>query len=169
MLVTNASAETLYGAMTKAYQDNPDLLAARAELRATDETVAIARAGGRPTIAGEASVTAQDTNGVDTSSAQIGLSISQSIFDGFRTKNSILAAQTRVLSGRQVLISNEMDIFISTVQSYLDVLLNQQITSIRTQNLDFLREQLNASKIRLRVGEGTRTDVAQAEASLAAS
>ena len=67
MLVTNASAETFYGAMTKAYQDNPDLLAARAELRATDETVAIARAGGRPTIAGEASVTAQDTNGVDTS------------------------------------------------------------------------------------------------------
>lgn len=169
VFVSNASAETLYGAMSKAYKDNPDLLAARAELRATDETVTIARAGQRPTIAGEASITAQDTNGVDTSSAEIGLSISQSIFDGFRTKNAILAAQTRVLSGRQVLLSNEMDILISTVQAYLDVLLNQQITSIRNQNLDFLREQLKASQIRLRVGEGTRTDVAQAEASLAAA
>lgn len=166
---SSASAETLYGAMSKAYKDNPDLLAARAELRATDENVAIARAGQRPTIAGEASVTAKDTNGVDTSSAEIGLSITQSIFDGFRTKNSILAAQSRVLSGRQVLLSNEMDILISAVQAYLDVLLNQQITSIRSQNLDFLREQLKAAQIRLRVGEGTRTDVAQAEASLAAA
>lgn len=169
MFVSSASAETLYGAMSKAYEDNPDLVAARAGLRATDENVAIAKAGRRPTLAGEAKLTAQDTNGVDTSSAEIGLSISQSIFDGFRTKNSILGANARVLSGRQVLLSNEMDILISTVQSYLDVLLNQQITSIRSQNLDFLEEQLKASQIRLRVGEGTRTDVAQAEASLAAA
>ncbi|MBO6920515.1 MAG: TolC family outer membrane protein [Rhizobiaceae bacterium] len=169
MSFSSASAETLYGAMSKAYRDNPDLLSARAGLRATDETVAIAKSGRRPTIAGEAKVTAQDTNGVDTSSAEISLSISQSIFDGFRTKNSILAAHARVLSGRQVLLSNEMDILISTVQSYLDVLLNQQITSIRSQNLDFLEEQLKASQTRLRVGEGTRTDVAQAEASLAAA
>ena len=169
MFTSSASTETLYGAMSQAYKDNPDLLAARAGLRAADENVAIARAGQRPTIFGEASIATIDTNGVDSNTSEIGLNITQSLFDGFRTKNSILAAQTRVLSGRQVLLSNEMDILILVAQVYLDVLLTQQITSIRNQNFQFLREQLKSTQVRLRVGEATRTDVAQAEASLAAA
>lgn len=38
-------AETIFGAMAKAYANNPDLNAARAGLRATDEGVPIAKAG----------------------------------------------------------------------------------------------------------------------------
>lgn len=169
VLPSVASAETLYGALTRAYNDNPDLMAARAGLRATDENVAIAKSGYRPQISAEASATAQDVDGVSSSTAQIGLNISQSIFDGYRTKNNILSARSRVLAGRQSLLSTEMDIFITAVQAYVDVLLYQQVSSIRRQNLDFLDEQLKASRIRLRVGEGTKTDVAQAQASLAAA
>ena len=162
-------AETLYGAMTKAYNDNPDLIAARANQRALDESVAIAKAGGRPNISGSATATYKNVDGTVTNGSQVQLSISQSLFDGFKTKNSVLAANSRILAGQQSLLSNEMDILISVVQSYVDVLLNQQISSIRNQNLDFLVEQLSAARARLDAGEGTRTDVAQAQASLAAA
>jgi outer membrane protein len=162
-------AETLYGAMAKAYNDNPDLIAARASQRALDESIAIAKAGGRPSLSGTATATYKNVDGTVSKSSEVELSISQSLFDGFKNKNSVLAANSRILAGQQSLLSNEMDILISVVQSYVDVLLNQQISSIRNQNLDFLVEQLSAARARLDAGEGTRTDVAQAQASLAAA
>ena len=48
-------AETIFGAMAKAYANNPDLNAARAGLRATDESVPIAKSGFRPQVAAFAS------------------------------------------------------------------------------------------------------------------
>jgi outer membrane protein len=52
-----AFAETIYQAMAKAYENNPDLNAARAGLRATDEGVALAKSGYRPFIGAEATTT----------------------------------------------------------------------------------------------------------------
>ncbi|MEM8539947.1 MAG: TolC family outer membrane protein, partial [Pseudomonadota bacterium] len=44
---------------------------------------------------------------------------------------------------------------------------NRQIASLREQNIESLKEQLRSERARFDVGEGTRTDVAQAESSLA--
>ena len=49
-----ASAETIFGALVKAYQLNSTLNAERAGVRVTDEDVAIAKSGYRPTISGVA-------------------------------------------------------------------------------------------------------------------
>ena len=45
-----ASADTLKGALTQAYQNNPTLNAQRASVRATDETVPQALSGYRPRV-----------------------------------------------------------------------------------------------------------------------
>jgi len=50
LFVQPADADTLQDAMALAYQGNPNLLAARAQLRATDESVPIALSGWRPTL-----------------------------------------------------------------------------------------------------------------------
>ena len=47
----------------------------------------------------------------------------------------------------------------------MDVIRDRQIAVLREQNLEFLAEQVRAARSRFEVGEGTRTDVAQAEAS----
>ena len=47
-------AETLMGAMRRAYDANPQLNAGRAELRAIDERVPQAQAGMRPRVTGDA-------------------------------------------------------------------------------------------------------------------
>lgn len=173
---TPVSAESLSGAMAKAYANNPDLNAARAALRATDENVTIAKAGYRPQVAATASGTVTNlrdfsdnvTDDQTYRTGQIGVSITQVIFDGFQTLSRIRAAESGVYADQENLKANEISILLSAVQAYADIARDQQVVSIRKQNLEFLNEQLNASQTRLDVGEGTRTDVSQAQAQLAA-
>ncbi|RUX01434.1 transporter, partial [Mesorhizobium sp. M8A.F.Ca.ET.059.01.1.1] len=51
--------------------------------------------------------------------------------------------------------------------AYMDVIRDRQIAVLTEQNLQFLTEQARAARSRFEVGEGTRTDVAQADASRA--
>lgn len=171
---SSASAETILGAMAKAYANNPDLNAARAGLRATDEGVAIAKSGYRPQIAASASrTTSWNTNsgaGIpdhNTISDSVGITITQVVFDGFQTLNRVRAAEAGVFATREQLRANEMQILLSAASSYANIARDQEIVAIRKQNLNFLREQLNAAKSRLDVGEGTSTDVSLAQAQLA--
>lgn len=171
-----AAAETIFGAMAKAYENNPDLNAVRARLRATDENVTIAKAGMRPQVAATASATQLSVSHMsgmpsgytnDYNQTDVGLSITQMIFDGFQTLNNVRAAEAGVFASRENLKANEISILLAAAQAYADVARDQQIVVIRKQNLAFLQEQLNAANARLEVGEGTRTDVSQAEAQLA--
>lgn len=174
------SAETIYGAMEKAYQNNPDLNAVRAGLRATDEGVPIAKAGYRPRISATATgslIREESELGLagggsateDFHTGSAGITITQQIFDGFQTLNNVRAAEANVFSSRETLKANEISILLAAAQSYANIARDQRIVSIRRQNLSFLREQLNAANARLEVGEGTRTDVSQAEAELASA
>lgn len=168
-LPNSAIAESLYGAMAKAYANNPDLNAARAGLRATDEGVAMAKSGYRPIVAAESEFTVTDVNGRTTKNASIGVSITQSLFDGFQTRNNIRAAESQVFAGRENLRGTEIDILLATAQAYANVNRDNQIVAFRQQNIAFLQEQLSAASARFDVGESTRTDVSQAEAQLAAA
>ena len=167
VLPQTASAETLYQAMAKAYENNPDLNAARAGLRATDEGVALAKSGYRPTIAAEAITTSTNTNGFVNNSGSIGISINQTLFDGFQTRNNVRAAEAQVFAGRENLRGTEIDILLATVQAYANVTRDNQIVAYRKQNISFLQEQFSAARARFDVGESTRTDVSLAEAELA--
>lgn len=164
-----ANSETIMGAMSRAYDNNPDLAAARAGLRATDEGVAIAKSGYRPTISGSVVGAVTDINGNTSNSVTGTISITQQLFDGFATKNNVGVAKSAVFAGRENLTSTEIDILQSAAQAYANLARDNQLVSIRRQNIKFLQEQLNAAQSRLRVGEGTRTDVSQAQAQLASA
>jgi outer membrane protein len=173
-LSSAAWADSIFDAMAKAYENNPDLNAARAGLRATDEGVTIAKAGWRPQISGFAQMSKSRYSVKQTSTAQpdfisksIGLTITQQVFDGFQTLNRVRAAESNVYSERANLKASEIQTLLSAAQSYSNIARDQEIVAIRKQNLAFLREQVNAANARLDVGEGTRTDVSLAEAELA--
>jgi outer membrane protein len=171
LLVSPASAATLVEVLAWAYSSNPQLNAQRADLRATDEGVPQAKSGYRPSIFANGQVAAEridnEITGSDTRYPRsVNLQIEQPIFLGFRTKNSVRAAESSVLAGREVLRSTEQDVLLDAVTAFMDVAQNQAIVSLRSQNLEFLREQVRAANDRLNVGEGTRTDVAQTNASL---
>lgn len=163
-----AFGETLSGAMAKAYQNNSTLNSSRAGLRATDEGVAIAKSGYRPTIGASVSGTYTSESGVVSpqriTTGQYGIQLNQTLFDGFQTKNNVRAAEAQVRATRENLRNTEQTVLIDTATAYMDVIRDRQIVRLRQSNLEFLEEQVRAANSRFEVGEGTRTDVAQAEA-----
>src|SRR5437879_3750551 len=153
LAATPASAQTLTEAFAYTYNNNPQILAQRALLRSTDEQVPQALANWRPTVtltgtAGfeRAGVAARGTSTQFSSfePRAADLRITQPLYRGGRTE-----AQTRQA--------------INTVQAN-----RAQTRSEGNRNKEQgLRRQLEATQDRFRVGEVTRTDVAQAESQLA--
>ena len=166
-----ASAETITGALAKAYQYNSQLNAARAGVRVTDEGVAIAKSGWRPTATGSGSIDYTNTHGQGISrritTGSFGVQINQTLFDGFQTKNNVAAAESQVKASVESLRNTEENILFNAASAYMDVIRDRQIAVLTEQNLQFLTEQARAARSRFEVGEGTRTDVAQADASRA--
>jgi outer membrane protein len=170
-----AFAESLMGALAKAYNNNSQLNSARAGVRVRDEDVAIAKSGYRPTLTGTVAGSYSSTVEADTfgtqrgSNLQAAVTVRQTLFDGFRTKNQVKAAESGVYFSREALRDTEQKVLLSAVSAYLSVIRDSKIAALRKKNVAFLVEQLRSAKARFEVGEGTRTDVAQADAGRAAA
>ncbi|RUY14170.1 transporter [Mesorhizobium sp. M7A.F.Ca.US.005.03.2.1] len=170
-----ASAETISGALAKAYQYNSSLNSARAGVRVTDEGVAIAKSGYRPVVTGSADIdySSSHLNGTNSSvrltTGNFGVQIDQTLFDGFQTRNNVAAAEAQVRASVESLRNTEEGILFSAAQAYMNVIRDRQVAVLTEQNLQFLTETARAARSRFEVGEGTRTDVAQADASRAAA
>ncbi|MDN5249453.1 TolC family outer membrane protein [Bartonella sp. TP] len=162
-----ACAETLLGAMTKAYNNNVSLNSSRYAARASDEDVAVAMSAVRPVINVTGSYSSQWLNAdshkySDTGALQI--QISQRLFDGFQAANNIKAARAQAAAQRQALRNEEQNQLNNTVAAYANVFASREIVKLRHQNLLALEEQVRSANARLVVGEGTKTDYAQAKA-----
>lgn len=164
LMVVPAGAETITGALAKAYQNNSGLNSARAGVRVTDEGVPLAKSGYRPTIAAVGSVNYASQAGTRISTGSFGVELRQTLFDGFQTKNNVRAAEARVRAANEALRNTEQNTLFNAAAAYMDVIRDRQIAALRERNLAFLKEQVRAARSRFEVGEGTRTDVAQAEA-----
>ena len=71
------------------------------------------------------------------------------------------------MAERANLIAQEQTSFTNAVNAYVGVIQAQQLLALNVNNEQVLAKQLQATNDRFRVGEITRTDVAQAEAALA--
>jgi len=169
-----AHAETLLSALAKAYAANPTLQAARATLRATDEGVAQAVSGWRPSVSVSATTSAkqQETssssgNKVDTNPKTLSLAVTQSLYAGGQTTAKILSAENTVRAQRARLQTTEQTVLLNAATAYLNVLRDQAVVELNAKNELVLASQLEATQDRFNVGEITRTDVHQAESRLA--
>ncbi len=174
-------AETISGALAKAYMNNPQLNAARAGTRAVDENVPRATAGFRPTVTGTADVGFQFNEswrpatptapgvmtGTHTVPRGVGVTVQQNLFNGNRTVNGVRQAETQVLQSREQLRSIEQTVLANGAAAYMNVLRDTAILNLRSNNVKVLEQQLKQTQDRFQVGEVTRTDVAQSESALA--
>ncbi|MES0868038.1 TolC family outer membrane protein [Pseudovibrio sp. SCP19] len=162
-----ANALSIKEALAATYQNNPTLNASRAQLRATDEGVPQALAGWRPSIiaSGNYGYQWQEARGVYRGNNQYSLSVqaTQPLFRGFRTVNSTRQAESIVRAQREDLRFAEQTALFQAATAYMDVIRDTALVSLRRSDLKFQEEQVRASKDRFNVGEGTRTDVSQAE------
>ncbi len=190
----HAAVNSLEEALVQAYKTNPTLLAQRAALRAVDETVNQAVAGWKPTVTASASYQISDEENVgtffegnfgqdlndnetlddafatpsetDAETLSYGVTINQNVFRGFRTLNETRQAKANVRAAREQLRLTEISVLLDAVTAYMDVLRDEAVVRLSQNNVQVLNRQLEAARDRFRVGEITRTDVAQAEARL---
>ncbi len=173
----------------KAYLNNPSLNSQRAAVRATDENVPQALSGYRPRVSivatgGEQSLSATTrvtgaavppgspaayfTQSGYNAPFSTGATITQTLFNGFQTANRTRQAESQVLAARATLRLTEQTVLLSAVTAYMNLLRDTAILDLQRRNVEVLQEQLRQTRDRFNVGEVTRTDVAQAESSLAA-
>ncbi|UFN51004.1 TolC family outer membrane protein [Roseomonas sp. OT10] len=181
-----ARSQTLQEALAQTYANNPSLQAARAQLRVVDENVPQALAGWRPTVSlsgsggyteGTARARVGDGQGgqiigyndFSRNTLSLAATVNQPLYRGGRTVASTKRAENQVLAQRARVLSAEQTVLQQGVEAYVNVIRFQEEVRLNVNNVQVLQRQLDATNERFRVGEITRTDVAQAESRLAAA
>ena len=182
------AAETIETALAKAYQNNPQLNAQRAILRQADEGVPEALSGYRPNISANATLGRQYTDtrqeipplppalpgGVSfeakglTAPSSVGLTGTETFFNGERTANSVRKAESQVSQARETLRMMEESVLLAAATVYMDVSRDSANLQVQQNNVRVLERTLQDTRNRFNAGQVTSTDVAQAEAQLAA-
>jgi len=169
-------AETLGDALVDAYRNSNLLEQNRALLRAADEKVGQAVARLRPILSfiaqANRQVTADRTTfatNIDSTSASLDLSVRLNVWDGGANRIAVGSAKESVLATRQQLIDVEQRVLLDAVNAYVEVRLALENVRLLENNVGLNQEELQAVRDRFSVGEVTLTDVAQAEAALAAA
>jgi outer membrane protein len=173
-----ALADTIEAALVRAYQNNPQLNAQRAQVRATDENVPQALSGYRPRVAITGSAGYQYTDlltqqgGTAIHGTQVprsvGATVTQTLYNGQQTANRTRGAESQVSAAREGLRVLEQTVLLSAATIYMDYLRDSAIVEVQRSNVRVLEQTLKQTRDRFNVGEVTRTDVAQSEAQLAA-
>ena len=187
-LPRDLAAETMELALARAYQGNPQLNAQRAIVRQNDEGVSQALSGYRPTLSATASVGEQYTNetgvippippglpnGVSynvkglTTPRAVGVNGGQTLFNGEQTANKVRKAESQVSAARETLRVMEELVLLSAASIYMDVSRDTANLDVQQNNIRVLQRTLKDTRNRFAAGQVTATDVAQAEAQLAA-
>jgi outer membrane protein len=182
------AAETIETALAKAYQNNPQLNAQRAIVREADEGVPEALSGYRPTISANASIGREYTdiaeefpplpptlpNGLSfeakglTTPRAVGLSGTETLFNGQRTANNVRKAESQVSQARETLRMLEESVLLAAATVYMDVSRDTANLQVQQNNVRVLERTLQDTRNRFQAGQVTETDVVQAEAQLAA-
>lgn len=172
LLSTTVQAETLEEALAYTYVANPTILSQRAYLRSVYEKITQSFSGYKPTLSGEASYgysyTRTKTSPLfeeeESRPVSFGVSAVQPVFSGFGTSASVKAAKAQFEAERANLRDVEQSSMINAVVAYTDVIRALAVLKLNQNNEAVLQRQLEYTQDRFRVGELTKTDVAQAEA-----
>lgn len=166
------TSEGLAQALAKAYNFNPELKSFRSRLKAVDEQVPQARSGWLPSLSatysrGKENETIGNGAEVNLSPQTKALTVNQPLFRGGETLARTDRALNAVEVARAELTDAEQQILLNAVRAYIEVVRSTKVLELSTNNEQVLKEQLEATNERFKLGETTRTDVAQSEARLA--
>ena len=133
-MAENANAQDIFSILADTYTSNPTLQSQRAYLRSVDENIAIAKSGYRPNISlqgayrdGENKIKKGIGQGGDYNNLSGSAVVSQPVFSGFSTVNSVKAADRAIKAAQNSLSNIEQNILLEASTAYLDVLQNRAI------------------------------------------
>lgn len=170
--VIPTQAQSISQALAAAYDHAPDLQEALISAKSSAEKIAQAKSRMMPNVSatisgGAGSALIGGSWSSVTPSLSTSLDYGQNVFDGGATAAQVEAARAGAEVAELQLRTSEQTVLYQVVQAYLNVLSGRETLALRQDNINFFRAQLQSAQDRLDVGEGTRIDVAQAQARLA--
>jgi len=105
----------------------------------------------------------------DNLSSSVSLSAEMTLYDFGRSRLAVDIAKETVLATREGLVGVEQGVLLTAVRAFMDVRSAVESVAINRNSVRVIGEELRAAEDRFSVGEVTRTDVALAEARLAAA
>jgi outer membrane protein len=180
---STCASQTLGEAVALAYQANPTLQAQRAQLRATDEEYVQAEAGFGPAVnlsGGVSSETARVAlgagllGGTDQANYHGGtttttLSAVQPLYTFGALTAKLDAAGADILVNRQMLRQTESEVLQQTITAFLDVRRDRAELDIIRDEIAALEAEHSETGAKVKLGQLTRTDLAQADVRLLAA
>jgi TolC family type I secretion outer membrane protein len=173
-----ARAETLQQALSDAWHNNPRLAAARAGESAAKSDVRAAKGEWYPKLGLQAQIAREHTTGkitffnppssfdADLNQASLALRLDQPLYQGGRISSDISVAENKVSASRAQTGERGSDVLLNAVKAYLDVFAAQKLLAVQQENVGVIGKRKQAAHEALKHGEGTNTDVSQAESRL---
>ncbi len=164
--------------MLRAWRINPDIQAQRAQVRAVREAEPQARAAMLPQVSATAYAGVLATRsllrgaettigGATLNQRGVALTATQTLFDGWRTQNTIVQAERLTAAQRFQLRATEQSVLLDVATTFIAVRTGLALVEVQQKNVQFLTTTLSTIRTRLAAGVATPTDVTQAEARLA--
>ena len=180
-------ATSLSEALISAYQNNPEMIAAREELKSTDEKMFEALSNFLPQVFYQYKVTqtkqdtAFNTNLKEVgyleqplsakvtpwrkeTTTNMGFNLNQNVFNGGQDAMGLKFAKYVIETGRSSLKITEQKILLDTIKAYLDVILKTKTLNINKEKVSFYDRKLETVKHEIEAGVRKRNDLAEAEA-----
>lgn len=170
--------QTLEDVLSEVYRSNPELREARANLRATDENIGQAMGAFRPAVivtpsAGYSrrrSSTPGRNLSLPTSNKDrlkrrtLTVSVQQNLYAGGRDTANLREAESLSKQGRWDLQTLEQNIFLETVETYLQALRDEVVVSLEYENMEVASQFLEFTEDGYEDQVLTITDLEQSRA-----
>ena len=171
MVFSSLSADTLDEILRLTYSSNKQLIFSRTKLASSEKSISISESSLGVNFS--ASINGSKTLDINQSSQSDNYSSSitgsYNLFDGNFSKNKVLLEKAFYVIAKIGLVELEQNILLQTINAYLNVLRDQKLVELSTNNVAVLERQFMETSDRFQLGEVTRTDVSQSESALAAA
>ncbi|HHB93516.1 MAG TPA: type I secretion protein TolC [Thioploca sp.] len=169
-------AETLNEIIQHTLTTNPDMLLTVSNYRASKQTIKKVQAGYLPSLELYGSYGSENSNNSTTRNliggdvtlnrSEIGLTLSQILFDGFRVKYQVEQQKFLTDSSANTVKNTSENIALLTSEVYLEILRRQELLELTKNNVVIHQKILEQIKLLVEGGAGRKADIQQSSSRL---
>lgn len=182
LLSNMAWGTTLSEALSSAYQNNPDLIAARETLKSVDEKMFQAISGFLPSInyvgrkenKRDDTLAFSGTNGMttvkkanpweNTRTTSSRVVLEQNVFNGGKTVMAVQIAKYTIDTARMNLLAKEQEVLAKTVEAFYGVIYTKKVLEINKEDVLAYEKRYDMIKERVLAGIDKQSDLAKVAA-----
>ncbi|WP_024955899.1 TolC family outer membrane protein [Sulfurospirillum arcachonense] len=170
-LLIGLQAEDLTTLLNNAVKSNPDVNRQLKYYESVLQDLNIAKAGNLPSLDFQSSAGRERTKREDQESTSLthynnSITLSQNIFNGFKTTSEIKQNKARISSAAYSVLDQANTVAFETIKSYLEVLKENELTKLYEENVKNHQDILSKIEEKTNAGIGRQSEVQQTQSRL---